>query len=292
MEEWKTIPSFPDYEASTLGRIRNKNAHKIIKDNVNGGYCQIILYKEQKRYPRKVHRLIAETYIDNPENKETVNHKDKNRQNNQVSNLEWLSVQENNEHKVRENFQRRDSTFRPVWKCDKVTKMKIKKYDSACDAAKELNTTMLKSAEGKIRYVANGHRMSTYGFFWQWEDYPTIIGEEWKLIPPEHINGTEGYEVSSAGRVRKTSTGKIFLGCTDESGYTRVSINEKLYRMHIVVAKTFIPNPENKPHVNHKDGKRNNNDVINLEWCTRSENMQHAYDTGLNKKGVGSKKRD
>ena len=76
----------------------------------------------------------------------------------------------------------------------------------------------------------------------------------------------------------------MYFGHKDDAGYIRVCINEKSYRMHSLVARAFLPNWENKPHVNHKDGNRSNNRLYNLEWCTRSENMQHAYDTGLNKR--------
>ena len=57
--------------------------------------------------------------------------------------------------------------------------------------------------------------------------------------------------------------------------------------VHQFVAYAFIPNPLNKPQVNHKDGNKLNNNVCNLEWCTASENRQHAYDTGLQTKRYG-----
>ena len=55
----------------------------------------------------------------------------------------------------------------------------------------------------------------------------------------------------------------------------------KKYLLHRLLAQAFIPNPEGKPCVNHKDGNKHNNALRNLEWVTRSENQRHAYETGL-----------
>jgi len=70
-------------------------------------------------------------------------------------------------------------------------------------------------------------------------------------------------------------------------GYVYIMLykNAKSYnlRLHRLVAKAFIPNPENKPQINHLDGNKKNNRVDNLEWCNQSENEKHAYRIGLAK---------
>lgn len=73
---------------------------------------------------------------------------------------------------------------------------------------------------------------------------------------------------------RKNSNGYFFVNLT----YKKEIKNEPAHR---IIAVSFIPNPENKPQVNHKDGNKLNNHVSNLEWCTRSENMKHAFKLGL-----------
>lgn len=94
------------------------------------------------------------------------------------------------------------------------------------------------------------------------------------------------YEVSSVGNIRNLRTGKTLKPCIDYLGYGIVNLyNEdlKLHRRKIsrLVAKAFIPNPENKRVVNHKDLDKSNDCVDNLEWCTHKENTQHAMRNGI-----------
>ena len=94
-------------------------------------------------------------------------------------------------------------------------------------------------------------------------------------------------QVSTLGRIKsfyRYSAGKI-IQCIDIDcfGYARVRIKGKRYKIHRLVAETFIPNPEDKREVNHKDGNKLNNRADNLEGATRSENQKHAYKIGLQK---------
>lgn len=75
-------------------------------------------------------------------------------------------------------------------------------------------------------------------------------------------------------------------------GYLSIHANvgenkRKTAFVHRLMALAFIPNPESKNEVNHKDGNKLNNDISNLEWCTHGENSKHAWDTGLKNKKVG-----
>lgn len=81
--------------------------------------------------------------------------------------------------------------------------------------------------------------------------------------------------------------GKMMVGAVDRCGYRHILVNGKNQNVHRIIAKLFIPNPNNLPQVNHKDGNKLNNAADNLEWCTRSDNLLHAYRNGLEKRRTG-----
>lgn len=95
----------------------------------------------------------------------------------------------------------------------------------------------------------------------------------------------EKYYVNEFGIIKNSKTGKEYSGKIDNRGYLRVDISingkRKVVFPHRIVAETFIPNPDNLPEVNHKDGDKTNDYVENLEWVTAKENTTHAVKTGL-----------
>lgn len=108
------------------------------------------------------------------------------------------------------------------------------------------------------------------------------------------IKGFDGkYQVSNTGKVRSLCYKKPRILSQYNTGKYRNYKEVKLYKggrgtddgykVHRLVAEAFIPNPDNKPQVNHIDGNTFNNDVSNLEWVTNSENQKHAWDNGLHK---------
>lgn len=137
----------------------------------------------------------------------------------------------------------------------------------------------------------------------RWFDLKDLPNEIWKPI-----KGYEGlYDISNMGRVKSLSRTiynegnyakqfkskeKILKSVDDGNGYMKVFLyndgHRKHYKVHRLVAEAFILNPKNKPEINHIDGNKMNNVYSNLEWCDRSYNVKHAWDTGLKIKKTGS----
>jgi hypothetical protein len=100
---------------------------------------------------------------------------------------------------------------------------------------------------------------------------------------------TTNYSVSNTGYIRNDASGKTLSPARSRQGYVRLNIWDKgktrSVAVHRLIAETFLPNPEGKAIVNHIDGNPSNNRLENLEWATISENVTHAYATGLAKRG-------
>lgn len=102
-EKWIGIKDYSDlYKVSNLGRIKRIKTGRILKNISNvEGYLTINLFKDGKGTNLRVHRLVAQAFIENPENKPEINHIDEDKANNSTSNLEWATRAENNKHGTR-----------------------------------------------------------------------------------------------------------------------------------------------------------------------------------------------
>ena len=94
-------------------------------------------------------------------------------------------------------------------------------------------------------------------------------------------NTIEDYEITKNGEVINRHTGKRIKGRDNSKGYLRVAIGKKFFFIHRLVAEKYVPNPNNFPQVNHKDGDKHNNAAENLEWTTNKRNREHAIQNGL-----------
>jgi hypothetical protein len=223
--------------------------------------------------------------IENIENKQHVNHKDKNSLNNNVNNLEWMSPKENNIHRSNGVKQTTNQNLE-IHRINPYTNEKIEKYNSIESAAQWVYSqglsTKLSSIKSSISCSIRGVYKTSFGFIWCKIEHDNLENEEWREISIENEN-TTGYYISSLGRFKNLKGVIMSNYKPHHSGYTYLRVNIQKYALHRLVAQTFIPNLENKPFVNHIDGNKQNNSVKNLEWCTCRENNLHNYKIGLTK---------
>lgn len=183
-EIWKDIPNFEGYQVSNLGRVKslskfiNNNPksksigyftkEKILKQFGNTrGYELVKLYNNGEKYTKKIHRLVAEAFIPNPQNKPQVNHIDGNKTNNCVENLEWCTCQENVIHSWENNLQKKkigqeNKLSKKVYQYNLSGEL-IKIWNCVEDARKTLHIS-------NISMVCCGKRNKAGGFIWRYKN--------------------------------------------------------------------------------------------------------------------------
>ena len=260
-----------------------------MKLSIKSGYYHVNLINDTNRKILKVHRLVAKSFIENPENKPEVNHKDKNKLNNNVSNLEWNTRLENCQHRSIGLIYKSNKN-KLINRLDKMTGEILEKFNSIEDAGiwayENKLTSNSHNGRNSIGNCVNGLSNSAYGFRWEYEKNEDKNNEEWREINLKNLSGMEKefnkkYFVSNLGRF-KNSYGTIMDNYkVNENGYIRVFIYNKTFALHRLIALTFLENTENKEQVNHKDGNKLNNSIDNLEFVTNKENQLHKFQMGL-----------
>lgn len=189
MEEfWKTIEGYPNYMISNLGRVKSLNYHntgkeKIRKLSINHkGYYQIDLWKNGKYEAFRIHRLVAEAFIPNPNNLPCVNHKDENKQNNFVyinedgtvdlekSNIEWCDISYNNTYnnrhkKIGDKLRGKNNTdkSKTVYQYDLNGKL-LNVYTSIAEIGRQLNIST-----SRICACCNNKQKQYKDYIWSYE---------------------------------------------------------------------------------------------------------------------------
>ena len=135
----KEIEGFENYIICTDGTVHNKKGHNISRWKDNVGYLQVKLSKEGQWYYKRVHRLVAEAFIPNPNNLKQVNHIDGDKTNNEVSNLEWIDNKNNTQHGYDNNLYHSKHRNIKIEVYDKITHQLINTYKSIRETANELN---------------------------------------------------------------------------------------------------------------------------------------------------------
>lgn len=162
-EIYKDIPGFSLYQINGSGNIKNKETGHIIKPRINkDGYYKVILYKDHKKTTMLVHRLVALTFIGNPDNKPQVNHKNEVKTDNRVSNLEWCDAKYNSNYGTAIS-RRKIKLYKKVIQKSKKGET-IKLWDSIKEAGESLNINV-----HNISYCCSGKIPSAGGYVWNYE---------------------------------------------------------------------------------------------------------------------------
>ena len=170
-EIWKQIDEFPNYSISNLGNVYSNISQKILKPTIDSnGYCIVGLFINGQQKKKKVHQLVARAFIENPFEYQQVNHKDENKQNNRVDNLEWCDCSYNinygtRNEKVSKSITNNPNKLRRKILClDLSTNQIIKEYPSLRSVEKDGFN------HGAVYQVCSGYgRLKTYkGYNWKY----------------------------------------------------------------------------------------------------------------------------
>ena len=262
-----------DYKITKDGKIWSNKSNRFLAMNICNGYDVITIWTDKKKKQISTHRLVAETFIPNPENKPYVNHINSDKLDNRVENLEWVTQKENCAA-----HNKSISHPKKVIQIDMTGKI-LNKFDSLKEAGKYIgySASAISKAVLKINNTAGG-------YIWEYEEVNIKILD---ISKGKQIYDNHKYYVFPDGTIYNNIRKALVKPIKNASGYCYVTISnnktKKNHYIHRIVADHFIENKDkNKTQVNHKNKKRDDNNIENLEWTTPSENILHSKSLVLN----------
>ena len=259
------------YLVSKCGKIYSKRFKKVISYVLKSGYLVAVLYSNSGKIKNIfAHKVVATTFIPNPDGKPTVDHINQVRSDNNVDNLRWANSKEQAANRKYVNN---------VGKARLVDQFEVNNtYIKTWSSLKEVKLFYTGKPYADIRSSLKDFSKTAYGYKWAYKKIEELQGELWKQIEDYH-----DYFVSSFGRIKKVcKIGEKLIKPRIAGDYFCTRVSNKYHQTHIWVCTVFHGNkPTSKHQVNHKDGNTINNYADNLEWCTPQQNVVHAIATGL-----------
>ena len=271
---WIMVRGYEDlYKISEFGDVYSIVTNKIMSQNMKSkeyikNYFRVTLTKNNEHESKLVHILVYTSFnnVDIDKNK-VIDHIDRNKINNHKNNLREITRSENNKNVNRKII---------------IDSDKISQYDLNNNFIKEwINfeelTKYNPTYKRSVKLCCHGKRKSAYGFIWKYTDFVYDTTDFISIKTGDDKNylnykiNKNGIVINQNGRKMKQITEEYYVvHLVSDCGYS------KNFKVHRLVALTFIPNPNNKPVVNHLDENKYNNHVNNLEWATQSENIRYS----------------
>jgi len=217
------------YVISTTGRLINTLSNKECSQHLRNGYKATCLYSPEtkKKHTYNIHRLVAEAFLANPFNKQFVNHKDGDKQNNNVLNLEWVTAKENSIHAIETGLLVNSGRKVKQFTMDDIY---IATFNSIVEASKFTN-----SNDRRISQVCKGKSKSSGGFKWKYEiddeNIGDVVGKEIKEYP--------NYIITKEGRIYSKRSNKFLKVKTYKSKYTTVKLCNNGKMIDVYTHKIF-----------------------------------------------------
>ncbi|ARF11318.1 HNH endonuclease [Klosneuvirus KNV1] len=270
-KEWKPIREYEEtYKISESGDVYSIRINTMLKVTISPkGYHRVQLEKDGKQKYKMVHHLVYTTFKNTELDKtKIVDHEDRRKDNNHINNLREITRSENAKN------------IDPYTKNEEI----VVQYSLDNEIIKEWNSMkelIKENPKYKQRIISDcclNRKESIYGFKWKYKNYimdttgfTQVKTDDGKIYSKYQIN-KNATVINRNGRQIKPIFG---------NGYNMVKLRsdkeeEKSFQVHRLVAITFIPNPENKPIVNHLDEDKLNNNADNLEWATHKRNTTHS----------------
>lgn len=277
-EKWVYIKNFNNkYMISNKGNVYSLfKKQNMFSNSHNSGYKVVKLTNDKVRKSFLIHRLVVENFIREINSNEVVDHIDRDKGNNNLTNLRIVSISTNclnvdknmsNKNVILYKNNEYINTFKNVNTAIEVLNIPIKSLSS-------------------IYSCLNNKYKTAFGYFWKYKDENKHFNPKdfKKMDNIKNFDLLKDYKIDNQGNIIKKNK---LLKPHIVGGYYSINLKDKnnvkkVFRINRLVAMNFIPNPDNLDIVHHKDGNKLNNNYLNLEWTTHTQNITYSCGKKVN----------